>query len=146
MPGRAELKRAGMLLALIAAALAVSACASEDHTWRGEFDARLEGAAGTLEEAIEEANPRMSPAEYLTTFLRPGERLFFKSQLVKELDPPAGCEAVQVKGGAAVYGAAEQLGSAFKNLTPTLERNFRAILEGELAHMEKLEREAETCE
>ncbi len=87
----------------------------------------------------------MSPDEYFTTFGPPGETLFFKSQLIKKLDPPPSCEALQVKGKATVYGAVERLGGAFKNLTPMLERNFPAILEEELARLEKLEHEAATC-
>ena len=143
MPARAMLKRVGILISLVA--IVVAGCASADHSWRGEFTARLEGAARTVEEALEKTNPQMSPDEYFTTFGPPGETLFFKSQLIKELDPPPGCEALQVKGRAAVSGAAERLAGAFKNLTPMLERNFPAILEEELARLEKLEREARNC-
>jgi hypothetical protein len=145
MPGRARFKRAGFVVFLIGMAIIVAACASADHSWQGEFDARLEGAARTIEGALEEAKPGMSPGEYMTTFGPAGNSLFFKSQLVKELDPPPGCEAVQVKGKAAVYGAAERIGGAFKNLTPRLERNFSATLEEQLALLEKREREAATC-
>jgi len=86
----------------------------------------------------------MAPEEYFG-FQPLGRTLFFKSHLIAELNPPAGCEAVQIKGKAAVYGDSELLGGAFKNLTPMLERNFPAILEEELARLEKLEREAATC-
>jgi hypothetical protein len=141
------MRRVGVVVTLLMLlGASVAGCASENHTWQGEFDARLEGATGTLEEAIDEANPQMSPGEYFTTFRRPANKLFFKSQLIKNLDPPVGCEALQVKGGAAVYGAAERLGTAFKDLTPMMERDFRAGLEAELARMEKLEREAGSCE
>jgi hypothetical protein len=145
MPGRAMFKRAGVFFALAATTFALAGCASADHTWRGEFDARLEGAAGTVEEALEEASPHMTAPDEFFKFVPPGETLFFKSELIEKLDPPPGCEAVQVKGKAAVYGAAELLGGAFKNLTPMLERRFPAILEEELALFEKREREAANC-
>ncbi len=146
MPGRGMFKRAGSAALLVAVVVVAAGCASADHSWRGEFDARLEGAAETVEGALAEAHPQMKAPDEYFAFVPAGESLFFKSQLVKELDPPPGCEALQVKGKAAVYGAAELLGGAFKNLTPTLERNFPAILEEELARFEKLEHEASTCE
>jgi hypothetical protein len=120
-------------------------CASADHTWRGEFDARLEGAAATVEEAREEWHPHMTPDEYATTYWPLGRTLFFKSELIKALDPPPGCEALQVKGKAAVYGAGSLLAGLFKNLTPFLERHVPTILEETLALFEKREREAENC-
>ncbi len=131
---------AGIVLAFV-----LTACASADHTWRGEFDARLEGAAATVEEARAEVHPHMSPDEYATLFWPLGKTLFFKSELIEHLDPPPGCEAVQVKGKAAVYLAGSLLGSLFENLTPQAERDLPRNLEETLALFEKREREAATC-
>jgi len=139
------MRRAGVVVSGIVVALAMAGCASASHTWSGEFTARLEGAAETVEEAREELHPHMSGDEYATMFWPLGSTLFFKSQLVAKLNPPTGCEALQVKGKAAVYGNSSLLGGLFKNLTPGLERDLPHILEDELAKLEKLEREAATC-
>jgi hypothetical protein len=136
---------AGVVFLLFLAAVIVGGCASADHSWRGEFDARLEGAARIVEEAREDLHPHMAPDEYGTVFWPLGKTLFFKSELVAELDPPKGCEALQIKGKAAVYGAGSLLGSLFANLTPGLERGLPRILEESLALFERREREAATC-
>jgi hypothetical protein len=138
------MRRAGVVFSLIATIVALVGCASEDHTWQGEFTARLEGAAAVIEEVREEAHPNMSQEEFFE--LMPlGGPLFFKAELIKELEPPAGCEAVQVKGKAAVSGAGDLIMGAFENLTPQLERTFSARLEEDIATIEKREREAARC-
>jgi hypothetical protein len=38
-------KRAGLAALLIGVPVGVTGCASADHSWRGEFGARLEGAS-----------------------------------------------------------------------------------------------------
>jgi hypothetical protein len=139
------MRRAGVVLGLVAVVAAISGCASEDHTWQGEFDARLEGASRTVEEAREIWSPQMAPSEYLTVLGPLGQTLFFKSELVKELDPPEGCEALQVKGKAAVYQASQLVGAAFNNMTPQLERYFGRALDETVALLERREREAKTC-
>jgi hypothetical protein len=139
------MRRAGVVLGLVAVSTVLAGCASADHSWSGEFDARLEGAAATVEEAREEVHPHMSPDEYATIFWPLGSTLFFKSELVAKLNPPTGCEALQVKGKAAVYRASSLLGGLFENLTPGLERDLPHMLEEDLAKLEKLEGEAATC-
>jgi hypothetical protein len=139
------MRRAGVVLAVLAAAAFAAGCASADHSWQGEFDARLEGAARTVEEAREAWSPRMRPDEYMTVFWPYGKSLFFKAELIAELDPPKGCEALQVKGKAAVYVDSQMVGGAFKNLTPQVEQDFATTLEDAVALLERREREAATC-
>jgi hypothetical protein len=67
MPGRATSKRAGAILLLLAALIGVTACASTDHSWRGEFDARLEGASAAIKETSAEWSPAITTDELLRT-------------------------------------------------------------------------------
>ena len=139
------MRRAAIVLCFVAAATVVAGCASADHSWQGEFDARLEGAARIVEEAREDVHPHMTPDEYGMLFWPLGETLFFKSELIAELDPPDGCEELQVKGKAAVRFAGSMLGGLFENLTPGAERRLPRNLEEALALFERREREAATC-
>src|ERR1700761_6307940 len=107
MPGRAELKRAGVLVALVAVAFAVAACASADHSWRGEFDARLEGASAAIEERLPELTPHSTEIELLTASQELAHTLAFKDELIEKLDPPGSCEEVQEEGRRTVGGAAQ---------------------------------------
>jgi hypothetical protein len=139
------MRRAGVVTVLLAMTAVVVGCASTGHTWQDEFTARLEGAARTVEEAREDVHPHMTPDEYGTVFWPLGETLFFKSELIAKLHPPKGCEALQVKGKAAVFLAGSLLGGLFENLTPGAERGLPRDLEGRLALFERREREAKTC-
>jgi hypothetical protein len=139
------MRRAGVVLALLAVTAVVAACASVGHTWQDEFTARLEGASGSIEEARPEVHPHMSFEEDFETFLPLGRTTEFKSELVDELVPPAGCEEVQEKGEHAVGGVASLGYDVPKNLTPELEHRIPSILEEEIAKLEGIEHEAETC-
>jgi hypothetical protein len=139
------LRRVAVVASAVLAALIATGCASADHTWRGEFTARLEGASAVVEEVREELRSH-SPEELLTTFERMGEALSFKAELVKKLKPPAGCEAVQVRGKSAVTGAANLVGGYIKDFGPDPGGRFPVALEEQLALLEKGEREAAHCE
>jgi hypothetical protein len=71
--------------------------------------------------------------------------LLFKDELIKELSSPDGCQAVQEKGENALGGLASSTQSVPKNLTPQLAQDLPSILEEEIAKLEELEAEAETC-
>jgi hypothetical protein len=127
-------------------ALIAAACASEDHSWRGEFDARLEGAAAAIEEETANIDPRSKPDEIIALEDELGRPLEFKSELIGRLHPPAGCEEVQERGRRAVGGTAQLSATLYKNLTPYLQRKLPAPFEEALATLEEIEREAATCE
>lgn len=141
--------------ALAALAVVVCGCApTADHSWKGEFDARLDGAKAVVEEAEQEGNPgqaeqegnsRRPTREYLANTYRLGLRLEHDYLLIDELSSPTSCEAVEVKGKDAVRGDAVLLVDLLENLTPRLKYHLVEILEDEVATIEKREREAETC-
>jgi hypothetical protein len=139
------MRRAGVVTALLAAAVVIVGCASTGHTWQDEFTARLEGASGSIEEARAEVHPQMSFEEDFATFLPLGRTIEFKSELIDELDPPDGCEEVQEKGEHAVGGFASFGYDIPKNLTPELEHHIPSIMEEEIAKLEGIEAEAGTC-
>jgi hypothetical protein len=145
MPGRAELKRAGIVLALIAAALAVSACASQDHSWRGEFDARLEGAATAIEERAPDLTPDSSQRELFTASQSLAHTLAFKYGLIKKLNPPDSCEEVQEAGRREVGMIAQFNYDLLKNLTPYLKEHLRRDVREQVAELRKIEAESKSC-
>ena len=132
-------------LAIVAAAIA-SGCASADHTWRGEFDARLEGAETVVEEAAGELQPSSSEPQVFRAGIELSRKLEFRRESIEELDPPAACEAVQEAGARKVSGFAEKTYDLYKNLTPFLHRRLPRFLKEEIAAIGKIKQEAETCE
>src|ERR1700729_2343953 len=123
MPGRrTKLTFAAPVLVV---ALVVAACGStENHTWQGEFTERLEGASAAVEEKLPELQSSTSEIELFRAGLELGRTLGFKDNLIAELEPPAGCELVQQKGKAEVFGLASLGGDLFKNMTPELKRRL----------------------
>src|SRR5271156_6137171 len=97
MPGGGMLKRAWATVPLIAAAILVTGCAGDDHSWRGEFDARLGGSPPAIEGALMAMHPQMTESEYFETFTPLGKTLLFKASLIDELNPPSGCDKAQQK-------------------------------------------------
>ena len=145
MPGRATLKLASIVVPLIAAAILASGCASADHSWRGEFDARLEGASKAIEEEIGEFSPDSSDRQLADAGFVLGGPLEFKSELIRDLDPPKGCEEVQEEGRRKVGGLGAFSYDIFENLTPKLKRELPRPLEEAIAEYKVLEREAANC-
>lgn len=146
MPGRAMFKRAGIAALLIGAAALLTACASADHSWRGEFDARLEGAVAALEETLAETGPRTSELELAKAFYPLGQKLLFKGELIEKLDPPAGCEAIQERGRRQVNSTGVFASTLLKNLTPYLKRNLSGDVRDQIATLKRLVVESSTCE
>jgi hypothetical protein len=132
--------------AALVVALLVAGCGGADHTWRGEFDARLEGSAAAVEEMLPELQSSSSEIELFRAGMELGRTLQFKDELIAELQPPAGCELVQQKGKAEVFGLASLGGGLFKNMTPELKRRLPATFEEGVEKLEKFEREAAHCE
>ena len=140
------MKRAGVVCLLLAVAAVVSACASADHTWRGEFDARLEGAAAALEERLPELTPASTEGELFTASQVLAHTLAFKQKLIEKLNPPDGCEEVQEEGDRAVGGIAQFNYVLLKNLTPYLRRHLGGDERERLAKLRKIEAKSKTCE
>lgn len=145
MPGRVKFKRASIVAALLAATVLVTACAGADHTWRGEFDARLEGVSAAIEEKLPELSPGSSEEEVVRAGIELGPKLEFKRELIEKLNPPDGCEAVQEEGAKKVSGTALSVYQLYKNLDPYLHRRLTANLEGVISELEALESEAARC-
>jgi hypothetical protein len=138
-------KRAGIFISLAAAAVGVAACASTDHSWRGEFDARLEGASAAIEERLPELRSDSSETELFTASQDLGRRLAFKAELIKELDPPDRCMEVQEGGRREVGSIAQFNYELLKNLTPDLKRNLGRDVRAQLAELRQLEAKSKTC-
>ena len=132
-------------MGFFAVGVVVSACASVGHTWQDEFTARLEGASASFEEALDELRTETSDIGYPQTFIPLARTLSFKAELIEELDPPEGCQAVQEQGLDQVQGFAGDSSVIPRSMTPELERRLPAILKDEIGNLETLEREAETC-
>src|ERR1700742_1104197 len=98
MPAGMTLKRVATVFLLLATAALAGGCASADHSWRGEFDARLEGASLAMEETLAEAGPNATKAEEFRSYTNLGRELRYKGELIEGLDPPRGCADVQIKG------------------------------------------------
>lgn len=145
MPGRATVKRAGTVLMLLAATICVAACGSTDNSWRGEFDARLEGAATAIEQTVAHQRPAMSQDELLRTSIGLARELGFKSELIAELTPPGGCESLNEEASKKVLGIARFSYDLQKNMTRYLQRHFRGDFKDDVTELEGLKREAAHC-
>ena len=145
MPGRAKLKRAGIALLLVAFAITVAGCASADHSWRGEFDARLEGAAAAIEERLPELRSDSTEVELFTASQDLAHTLAFKAELIKQLDSPDGCEEVQEGGRREVGGIAQFDYELLKNLTPYLKQHLQRDVREQLAELRRIEAKSRTC-
>ena len=147
MPGRAMLKRMGILISLVAVAIAVAGCASADHSWRGEFDARLEGARASVEEALGKVGPNATKAEEFQSYTNLGRELEYKGELIEGLDAPRGCTEVQTKGLDHVKSSGHSASEVHGPDYPTrLLRADRVSLENEVRVLALVDHEAETCE
>lgn len=146
MPGRAIFKRARFAVLLFGAAVIVAGCGA-DHSWQGEFDARLEGASTSVEEALTRLGPDATKDEEFRDYASLGRELRYKGALIEGLDAPPDCADVQTKGLDHVKRtglvAAEVHGPDY----PTrLLKADRVSLEGEVRVLARIEWEAETCE
>lgn len=145
MPGRAKFKRAGFAAILNGVALVAFACGGADHSWRGEFDARLEGAAGAIEASLPELRPGSTERELFAGSQRLAHELAFKSELIGKLNPPDGCEEVQEEGWRTVGGSAQFAYNLLKNLTPDLEEHLRQDLREQVTDLEQIRAKSMTC-
>jgi hypothetical protein len=133
--------------AAVVGALLVAGCGgTEHHTWQGEFTELLEGASAAVEERVPELQPSAGREEMFIAGLELGRTLEFKLGLIKELDPPAGCEELQQKGIGGVGRLAALGRDLFKDLTPQLERDLPALFEEGVEKLAGFEREAAGCE
>jgi hypothetical protein len=144
MPGRRT--KLTFVAVVVVIALLVAGCAdTEHHTWQGEFTERLEGATATVEERLPELQPSAGREKMFIAGLEIGRTIGFKFALVKELDPPAGCEELQQKGMGRVGSMAALGGDLFKDMTPELEKTLPAQFEEDIEKIEEFEREAAHC-
>jgi hypothetical protein len=144
MPGRRT--KLTFVAAMVIGALLVAGCGStENHTWQGEFTERLEGASAAVEERLPELQPSEGEKTIFIAGLELDRTLGFKDALIKELDPPAGCEEVQQKSMGQVGRLGALGGVLFKDMTPELERRLPRDFEEGVEKLEKLEREAAEC-
>jgi hypothetical protein len=127
--------------------LLVAGCggATKNHTWQGEFTERLAGSIAVIEEASGELQPSSSLTQVFRAGIGLGYKLELRRELVEGLDPPAACEAVQEAGAKKLIEATGTTDNFVKNLTPLLHRDISRILKEEVAAIEKIEREAESC-
>src|ERR1700761_5034806 len=144
MPGR-RTKLTFVAIAVVGALLATGCAGTEDHTWQGEFTERLEGASAAVEERLPELQPSAGEKQMFIAGYELGRTLEFKFALIKELDPPAGCEELQQKGMGVVGRMAALGGDLFKDMTPELERDLPAPFEEDIKRIEELEPEAAHC-
>jgi len=133
-----------MLLAVGAVGL-MAGCAGADHSWRGEFDARLEAATAAIEADLGKFQPDTPRDELFRTTFELASPLEFKGNLIRELHPPAGCEAVEEEGWRGVDKTATLSADVFKDLTPKLKRSLPRLYEEAIAEYKELEQEAEAC-
>jgi hypothetical protein len=142
MPGR----RTKLTFVAVVGALLVAGCGgTENHTWQGEFTERLEGASAAVEERLPELQPSAGREKMFIAGLEVGRTIGFKFALIKELDPPAGCEELQQKGMGGVGRLADLGGDLFKDMTPELERSLPTPFEEDIEKLEEFEREAAHC-
>jgi hypothetical protein len=134
-----------LAFASVAVAIIASGCAGADHTWRGEFDARLEGASAAVERYLPELQSTSSEEGLFLAGMELGRTLWFKTQLITELEPPKGCDLVQQKGKSEVFGLAELAGGLLKNMTPELKRALPRPFEERVEKLDKFQREAAHC-
>jgi hypothetical protein len=144
MPGRRTKLTfaAALIVALLAAGCGGG---TKHHTWQGEFTERLEGATAAVEERLPELQPSAGREKMFITGLEIGRTIGFKFALVKELDPPVGCEEQQQKGMGMVGRMAALGGDLFKDMTPELERDLPAPFEEDIKRIEEFEPEAAHC-
>ncbi|HXF30396.1 MAG TPA: hypothetical protein VN522_02660 [Solirubrobacterales bacterium] len=69
----------------------------------------------------------------------------FKADLIRKLDPPDGCQAVQEEGQGRVSGFAGGSARLPRSMTPELERNLPRILEEDIEALDGFAAEAEVC-
>ena len=138
-------KRGSTALLLIGAVALATGCAGADHSWRGEFDARLEGASAAIEETLAVTRPNMSEIELGRTYYFLGRQLLFKSELIKKLEPPDGCEEVQEGGWREVGGIAQFDYELLKNLTPYLKNNLRRDVREQVGELRQIQAKSRTC-
>jgi hypothetical protein len=132
--------------AAVVGALLLAGCGrTENHTWQGEFSERLEGASAAVEARLPELQPSAGLKKMFIAGLEIGRTVGFKLALVKELDPPAGCEELQQKGMGRVGRMAALGDDLFKDMTPELERDLPAPFEEDIERIEEFEREAAHC-
>jgi hypothetical protein len=143
MPGRRT--KITFAAALVVALLVAGCAGTKNHTWQGEFTERLEGSAAAVEEKLPELQPSAGEKEMFIAGLDLGRTLVFKHGLIKELDPPAGCEELQQKGMGQVGRLAALGGDLFKDMTPELERSLPTLFEEGIEKLEGFEREATEC-
>jgi hypothetical protein len=144
MPGRRTLLTFAAIV--VVGALFVAGCGStENHTWQGEFTERLEGATAAVEERLPELQPSAGEKKMFIAGYEIGRTVGFKFALVKELDPPPGCEELQQKGMGMVGQMADLGGDLFKDMTPELERDLPAPFEEDIERIEEFEPEAAHC-
>ena len=147
MPGRAMFKRAGFAALLIGVAIIVAACGGADHSWRGEFDARLEGAGASVEAALTKVGPGATKDEEFQAYASLGRELRYKAELIEGLDAPPGCAEVQPKGLDHVKSSGHSAGEAHGPDYPNrLLKADRVSLEDEIDVLARIEQDAETCE
>jgi hypothetical protein len=145
MPGGGMLKRARIVALPIGVAIVVTACASADHSWRGEFDARLEGASTAIEERLPELRSDSTQSELFTASQDLAHELAFKAELIQKLDPPKGCEQVQEEGRRAVGGIAQFDYELLKNLTPYLQEHLRGDVRGQVVELRLIQAKSKVC-
>lgn len=138
-------RSAGIFLSLVAIAIAVAGCAGADHSWRGEFDARLEGAEAAIEAGLPELRPDSTEGELFTASQRLAHDLAFKEELIRKLDPPDGCEKVQEEGRRTVGASAQFDYELLKNLTPYLKAHLRQDLREQIADLRLIRTKSMTC-
>jgi hypothetical protein len=140
------MRRAGVVLALLAVTVVAAGCASTGHTWQDEFTARLEGADTSVKETLEEVGSDATKAEDFQSYVNLGRELRHEGELLEGLEPPRRCTEVQVKGFDHIESsglfASEIHGPDYPE---RLLKADRVSLENEVRVLARLRREAETC-
>jgi hypothetical protein len=77
------MRRAGVVLTVFALGAIASGCASADHSWKGEFDARLEGAGASIEETLAAVGPTAPEREYFRRYPRLAPELHHNAELIE---------------------------------------------------------------
>jgi hypothetical protein len=139
-------RTAVVLLAIVSTAFAAG-CASADHSWRGELDARLEAASMSIEKTLTEVGPGATKPEDFRSYENLGRELTYKAELIEGLDPPQRCARVQLKG----LDHVKSSGHKYSQVGPPdfpwkLLRAGRVGLADDAQDLARIEREAETCE
>jgi hypothetical protein len=148
MPGRrTRLTFVAAVVAAVSGALLVAGCgAAEDRSWQGEFTERLGSSKAVIEEAASELRSSPDQTQGLETLIKLGRGLDSRRESIKGLVPPRACEAVQEAGAKELSQLAYESFLHYKNGTPFLLRHLPKIMKEEISGIEKIEREAESCE